>query len=107
MKVTDAGGLFSKDTMQVIVNAPPPPPLPCGDSNRTLVNAQLIPIGTLSKTRARMSVASAGNKIVFAGGYETNGSNAFQSSRIDIYVIFQIIHGQLPSYLSPGMIWLQ
>ena len=87
LKVTDAGGLFSKDTMQVTVNGPVPPQITCGDSNRAQVTMQLIPVGILSKARVGMSVASAGNKIVFAGGYEINGSSGFHSSRIDIYDI--------------------
>jgi hypothetical protein len=86
LKVTDAGGLFSKDTMQVMVNDPPPQ-VSCIDSNRTHINAQLIPVGNLSKSRTGMSVASAGNKIVFAGGNESNGFSAFHSSRVDIYDI--------------------
>ena len=45
------------------------------------INAQLIPIGTLSKPRADMVVASAGNKILFAGGYNTGGI----STRVDIF----------------------
>src|SRR6478736_8676666 len=67
LKVTDAGGLFSKDTMQVTVSAADST---C-DPNRPQVKAQLIPIGTLSEPRAGMVVASAGNKILFAGGYST------------------------------------
>ena len=87
LKVADAGGLFSKDTMQVTVNDPIPPQITCGDSNRAQVTVQLIPVGILSKARVGISVASAGNKIVFAGGYEINGSSGFRSSRIDIYDI--------------------
>lgn len=65
---------------------PPPPPLQpsifCGDSVRPKINAQLIPIGTLTQSRNGMAVASAGNKILFAGGM---GYGA--SSRVDIYDI--------------------
>ena len=75
LKVTDAGGLFSKDTVQVTVNAAIVA-YACGDTNRPHINAQLIPIGALSKARGGMAVASAGNKIVFAGD---------GSSRVDIY----------------------
>jgi N-acetylneuraminic acid mutarotase len=79
LKVTDVGGLFSKDTMQVIVNAQPtiPPPV-CDNNNRPQINAQLIPVGNLSQARAGMAVASAGNKILFAG----SGS---VGSRVDIF----------------------
>jgi hypothetical protein len=87
LKVTDNSGVSAKDTMQVIVNDQVIPPVSCGDSNRTMINAQLIPVGNLSKARTGMSIASAGNKIVFAGGYESNGSSGFRSSRVDIYDI--------------------
>ena len=72
LKVTDAAGLSSKDTVQVTVSAA----FNTCDANRPQVNAQLIPIGTLSEPRAGMVVASAGNKILFAGGYST---------RVDIF----------------------
>jgi hypothetical protein len=78
LKVTDAGGLFSKDTMQVTVN-PQPIILPaCDMSTRQTVNAQLLPVGTISEARAGMAVASAGNKILFAGSGGVN-------SRVDIF----------------------
>jgi hypothetical protein len=78
LKVTDAGGLFSKDTVQVTVSAAFSDT--CG-GNRPQVNAQLIPIGTLSEPRAGMVVASAGNKILFAGGNSTGGV----STRVDVF----------------------
>ncbi|MGI8583746.1 MAG: PKD domain-containing protein, partial [Chitinophagaceae bacterium] len=89
LKVTDAGGLFSKDTVMATVNALPPPVTSCDNSTRQQVTAQLIPIRTLSKARAGMAVASAGNKIVFAGG-QSNGCTGswcedWGSSRVDIY----------------------
>ena len=83
LKVTDAGGLFSKDTIQVTVNTLALPPS-CGDTNRPHVNAQLIPFGTLPQARGGMAVASAGNKILFAGGSSTLDGH---SSRVDIYDI--------------------
>jgi Kelch motif/Galactose oxidase, central domain len=66
LKVTDDGGLFSRDTMKVIVNT-------ARDSNcninaRPVVNAQLTQIGTLSEPRVNPSVAASGSKVVFAGG---------------------------------------
>ena len=79
LKVTDAGGLFSKDTMQVTVNVAQPGP--CA-ANRPLIVAQLIPFGTLSTSRTGMTIASAGNKILFAGGDEGGG---YGSTRVDIY----------------------
>ena len=83
LKVTDAGGLISKDTLEVNVNAALPPT--CNTGNRMLINAQLVPFGTLSQSRVSLTVASAGNKIFFAGGnYNIPGSPA-ASSRVDIY----------------------
>jgi hypothetical protein len=73
LKVTDAGGLLSNDTMQMIVNAVATAPQ---------CNAQLIPFGTLSIPRSGALAASSGNKILFAGG--VLGSNVL-SSRVDIY----------------------
>ena len=82
LKVTDAGGLFSKDTMRVTVNAQQPPqPTTCEPLNRPVINAQLIPFGNLSIARSEMAVASAGDKLLFAGGANQSGL----SSRVDIY----------------------
>ena len=81
LKVTDAGGLFSKDTLQVTVLAQP---TPCSNNNRPHLNAQLIPFGTLSQGREGMAVAAAGNKIVFAGGC-CSSTQDWGSSRVDIY----------------------
>ncbi len=78
LKVIDAGGLFSKDTMQVKVKR-------ANDCypNRSEVPVILSPSGSLSVARMHMAVGSAGNKIVFAGG-ETN---AGFSSTVDIFDI--------------------
>jgi hypothetical protein len=79
LKVTDAGGLFSKDTIQAIVQA----------LITSTDNGILVPFGTLSIARAGIASASAGNKILFAGGFTTCGTvgspicNWF--SRVDIY----------------------
>ena len=86
LKVTDASGLFSKDTMLVTVNNTTLPD-PCA-INRPIINARLIPIGTLSQAREAVAIASAGNKILFAGGrisYWSTGGDA--TSRVDIYDI--------------------
>ena len=92
LKVIDAGGLFSKDTIQILVNPESPSPTSCPPNNptisctpvanRPLVNAQLVSFGTLSQTRGMMAIASAGTKIVFAGG-EGNGVGV--STRVDIF----------------------
>lgn len=85
LKVADAGGLVAKDTMKVMVNNLPSPPVSCDPRNRPLVQAQLIPLGTLSQIRQTVAVAASGNKIVFAGGYVPGNSPA--SDRVDIYDI--------------------
>ena len=53
----------------------------CDSSNRAVINAQLVPFGTLSQARTLISVGSVGDKILFAGGAGEFGV----SSRIDIY----------------------
>ncbi|MGK2861611.1 MAG: PKD domain-containing protein, partial [Chitinophagaceae bacterium] len=59
LKVTDAGLLFSKDTMQITVTHQTPPlPGSCGSITRPLISAHLIPIGTLSLARSGFSVAA-------------------------------------------------
>ncbi len=70
LKVMDAGGLFSKDTIKITLNpvVTPPPPTSCTPLNRPIINAQLTPLGSLSKARSLMATASAGEKILFAGG---------------------------------------
>ncbi len=73
LKVTDAGGLSAKDTMQVIANAIPS------------ACAQLVPFGTLSIPREYVCTATAGNKILFAGGAIQITPTYIASSRVDIY----------------------
>jgi len=86
LKVTDAGGLFAKDTVQVTVDSSSGQVLACDNSNRPTINTQLIPGATLSQARSFIAVASAGNKILFAGGVV--GGNVYkESSRVDIYDI--------------------
>jgi len=85
LKVTDASGLFSKDTVEVTVDSSNAMSIGCSNSDRPAINTQLTPIGTLSQARAVTAVASAGNKILFAGGYGSGGAGT--SSRVDIYDI--------------------
>ncbi len=91
LEVTDAGGLFSKDTIQIKVNPlplpPPTGPGTCAPGNRPLVQAQLIPIGTLSQSRFAFAIGAAGNKIVIAGGWVSPGNAVPSSTRADIYDI--------------------
>ncbi|HEV8285703.1 MAG TPA: PKD domain-containing protein [Chitinophagaceae bacterium] len=63
LKVTDAGGLFSKDTVQLIVNSQ-------GFTNCI----QTIPFGNLSFSDYIVKIVTAGNKILFS-----------TDSRVDIY----------------------
>jgi hypothetical protein len=81
LKVTDAGGLFSKDTVQVRIEAAMLPPISCVPFNRPVINAQLVSIGTLSVRRLWPAIGAAGNKVLFAGG--SSGLDFF--SRVDIY----------------------
>jgi hypothetical protein len=54
------------------------------NNKKRTVTSNLIPFVTLSQGRYWISVASAGNKIVFAGGHKTD-SYWEPSSRVDIY----------------------
>jgi hypothetical protein len=83
LKVTDVGGLFSKDTIRITVNPELLTPTACNPSNRPLINAHLIPVGILSETRSEVTVVSAGNKILYAGGFIPGPD--IMSSRVDIY----------------------
>jgi len=86
LKVTDSNGEMSRDSVKVTVR---PEPNTCDTTNRKLVNARLTPFGTLSQARLGMTVASAGNKIVFAGAalsvVEGSPVREYGSSRVDIY----------------------
>lgn len=87
LKVTDADGLFSRDTVQIIVS--PIISAGCDNRNRPQIKAQLVAVGKLSQGRCGMAVASAGTKIVFAGASISEDRNspnpAYGSSRVDIY----------------------
>jgi hypothetical protein len=86
LKVTDSGGLISRDTLSVsIVQIPTST---CEPLNRPIINAQLIPIGNLSIGRYQMATAFTGGKVFFAGGSSGQGhtSNSGPTSTvIDIY----------------------
>ncbi len=84
LKVTDAGLLFSTDTVKVSVESGVII-VDCNGITRPEINAQLISAGFLSQTRESMAVASAGSKILFAGGFIP--SSGVVSSRVDIYDI--------------------
>jgi hypothetical protein len=78
LEVKDSTGLSSKDTTRISVLPAPPS---CDETGRPTINAQLVPFGTLSYRRYGMAVASAGNKLLFAGG----GGSGYVTSRVDIY----------------------
>lgn len=75
LTVTDNLGAIDKDTVLLNIVG----------INRPAIPAQLQPFGTLSQTRWSVSIAAAGNKILFAGGYIVGLSTP--SSRVDIYDI--------------------
>lgn len=77
LSVTDDKGGSGRDTM--IVNV-------VSRMNRPTINAQLIPIGTLSQPRGGIAVGSAGSKILFAGAASYSGQTS-PSTRVDIYDI--------------------
>ena len=79
LTVRDTAGLFSNDTVQVTINAIGV--ISCVPNNRPVINAQLVPIGTLSQGRVDLVTATAGNKILFAGGF----TPLAHSTRVDIY----------------------
>ncbi|MEJ8842634.1 hypothetical protein WG954_09600 [Lacibacter sp. H375] len=78
LRVADNDGAFDDDT--IVVNTV--------YSNRPLINARLIPIGTLNDPRKISVVAAVGNKIIFAGGSSVpSGPGPSFSSSVDIYDI--------------------
>lgn len=84
LKVVDAEGLFSKDTIQVevlraIIQTQ------C-DNNRPLIQAQLTALGSISISRYGVATVATGNKILFAGGNTYYGYTPTANvSRVDIY----------------------
>ena len=81
LKVTDAERLSSNDTVQI--NILLTSSSSCEPHNRPVITAQLIPFGNLSIARSGIATVTAGNKIFFAGGYNSTG----YISRVDIYDI--------------------
>lgn len=80
LKVVDAGGLFSKDTVEVKVVSSLSS---CNTGNRPIVHVNLAQVGKLSEPKAGVAVGAAGNKIVFGGGVGYNNG----SSGADIFDI--------------------
>ena len=76
VKVTDAGGLSAKDTIQVLVNI----------RNDASCPFQKTIIGTIYPYRYAFKTATAGNKIVFAGGFEVDVNvGSVPSTRVNIF----------------------
>ena len=84
LKVTDPYGLFAIDTVQITVNNAVTNS--CSVDNRPQIDARLVSVGTLSQGRFGFVMATAGKKILFAGGgnFGIDGCNE-ASSRVDIY----------------------
>ena len=81
LKVTDAGGLFSKDTVQITVLTAQQG---CGTLNRATITIQLVPVATIPTPRYHgFTTATAGNKLLLAGGRA--GSGGPPVSDVDIY----------------------
>lgn len=72
LTVSDNKGEMADDTVSINVTG----------SNRNIVSAQFVSVGTLSQARAGVTIGSAGNKILFAGGQTAYTE---RSSRVDIY----------------------
>lgn len=85
LKVTDAAGLFSKDTVQVIVVSQNSA---CDIDSRAVIQAHLVPLGKLSIGRQNMVTAAVNNKVLFVGGSVFGADNTGSSTRrVDIYDI--------------------
>ena len=85
LKVTDRGGLFSNDTVQVIVVSQYST---CNIDNRPVIQARLVPLGKLSIGRVNIITAAANNKILFAGGSSYYpDSTGVPTHRVDVYDI--------------------
>ena len=83
LTVKDNGGLSAKASIAITVY-----PSFCNIENRPQVAAQLIAVNNLSIARGSMTIASAGNKILYAGGYTGSASSGWQFySRVDIFDI--------------------
>ncbi len=82
LKVTDAGGLFSKDTIQVTVQ--PAQQDVCDLLNRATITIQLIPVAAIPTPKYfGFTTATAGNKLLLAGGRAGPGGNPV--SDVDMY----------------------
>jgi hypothetical protein len=83
LKVVDAGGLFTKDTVQITV-LPEPAPVACERLNRSIINIQLVPVASIPYPRARMTAITVGDKLMLAGGSPQN-SAVYPVTDVSIY----------------------
>jgi hypothetical protein len=81
LKATDSAGLSAKDTVQVVVLTAQQG---CDTLNRATIPIQLIPVAAIPTPRYGSTTATAGNKLLLAGGDTDPGSNLY-SSNVDIY----------------------
>ena len=81
LKVIDAGGLFSKDTVQVTVLTAQQG---CDALNRATITIQLVPVAAIPTPRYGTTTATAGNKLLLAGGSKTSDVDN-PVSDVDIY----------------------
>src|SRR5215470_14070542 len=73
-----------------VVSSPPPsntPPVSISCGTRSTVSARLVPMGSLSSPRSEALTASAGNKILFIGGWHSGGNWWNDPVPVDIYDI--------------------
>src|SRR5262249_19000371 len=78
LKVTNAGGLFSKDTVEVtVLNTQQT----CDPLNRATIAIQLVPVAAIPTPRYNITTATAGNKLLLAGGQALGDPVSY----VDIY----------------------
>jgi N-acetylneuraminic acid mutarotase len=83
LKVIDAGGLFTKDTIQVTV-LPQLATVICDPLNRSIIGIQLVPVASIPFPRAIMTAVTVGNKLLLAGGSPEN-SPVYPVTDVSIY----------------------
>ncbi len=84
LKVTDNDGLSAKDTVQVTVQ--PAQQAVCDPLNRATITIQLIPFASFPTPRYGITTATAGNKLLLAGGItDPGGYPPDWVSDVDIY----------------------
>jgi hypothetical protein len=81
LKVTDSAGLFSKDTVQVTVLTAQQQG--CDTLNRATITIQLVPVAAIPTPWHTVTPATAGNKLLLAGGRTGPGDTPV--SDVDIY----------------------